>query len=416
MTEHVLNSVVIPSDARGLVRQGLGIAADAKLRIAYVAGPGDACGTFDYWARGLHDPRTPVVAYSSMFYSVVAGIDATALILIEQDKQPSSPDPSFQFIYTPHRRGRRGLGYRIDQFAFSTSVLRHLRDFRPDVIIVGTDAPNRLIRNLPPARRIILTAHNSFWPMGHRPDTLRARLRLWSSKRALQRIDLAVNTSGECAFQVAALGGPSGVRSFTEIPQVLETFYPKAVEPRPVAQSLLYLGRIEANKGIFDLLAAFTGLAKDHPDLRLGFAGAGSADAALKEAVATSGCADRITIHGLLPAIDVHRLLEKTDLLVCPTRTASGEGLALVVVEAAVHGVPTLLSSIVPAKMLFPEGCLEFRADDMGALAETMRIVVENPEAYCRLWTAVSTQRSQFVNRAESWGSQLYRALALRLQ
>lgn len=416
MTEHVLNSVVIPSDARGLVRQGLGIAADAKLRIAYVAGPGDACGTFDYWARGLHDPRTPVVAYSSMFYSVVAGIDATALILIEQDKQPSSPDPSFQFIYTPHRRGRRGLGYRIDQFAFSTSVLRHLRDFRPDVIIVGTDAPNRLIRNLPPARRIILTAHNSFWPMGHRPDTLRARLRLWSSKRALQRIDLAVNTSGECAFQVAALGGPSGVRSFTEIPQVLETFYPKAVEPRPVAQSLLYLGRIEANKGIFDLLAAFTSLAKDHPDLRLGFAGAGSADAALKEAVATSGCADRITIHGLLPAIDVHRLLEKTDLLVCPTRTASGEGLALVVVEAAVHGVPTLLSSIVPAKMLFPEGCLEFRADDMGALAETMRIVVENPEAYCRLWTAVSTQRSQFVNRAESWGSQLYRALALRLQ
>lgn len=39
----------------------------------------------------------------------------------------------------------------------------------------------------------------------------------------------------------------------------------------------------------------------------------------------------------------------------------------------------------------------------MGALAETMRIVVENPEAYSRLWTAVSTQRSQFVNRADLW-------------
>jgi glycogen synthase len=415
VTEHVLNSVVTPSDAPVLVRQSLGVAADAPLRIAYVAGPGDACGTFDYWARGLHDPRTPVVAYSSMFYSVVASIDATALILIEQDKQPSSRDPRFQFVYTPHRRGRRGLGYRIDEFAFSTSVLPHLRDFRPDVIIVGTDAPNRLVRNLPPARRIILTAHNSFWPMGHRPDNLRARLRLWSTKRALQRIDLAVNTSSECAFQVAALGGPSGMRSFTEIPQVLETFYPMAVEPRPVAQSLLYLGRIEANKGVFDLLGAFTGLAKDHPELHLGFAGTGSADAALKEAVATSGCADRISIHGLLPAIDVHRLLDKTDLLVCPTRTASGEGLALVVVEAAVHGVPTLLSSIVPAKMLFPEGCLEFPVDDMGALAETMRTVVENSESYCRLRTAVSTQRSQFINRAESWGSQLYRALALRL-
>ena len=69
MTEHVLNSVVIPSDARGLVRQSLGVAADAKLRIAYVAGPGDACGAFDYWARGLHDPRTPVV----LFFHVLLG-------------------------------------------------------------------------------------------------------------------------------------------------------------------------------------------------------------------------------------------------------------------------------------------------------------------------------------------------------
>jgi hypothetical protein len=78
VTEHVLNSVVTPSDAPVLVRQSLGVAADAPLRTAYVAGPGDACGTFDYWARGLHDPRTPVVAYSSMFYSVVASIDATS--------------------------------------------------------------------------------------------------------------------------------------------------------------------------------------------------------------------------------------------------------------------------------------------------------------------------------------------------
>jgi len=401
----------MPPDAAVAARRSLGLAPDAPLRIAYVAGPGDAVGTFDHWSRGAHDPRTPVVAYSSMFYSLIDGLGAEALLLVEQDRQPASPDPRFGFIHTPRRRDRRGLTFRLDERAFAADVVRHLRAWRADVILVGTDAPDSLIAKLPAARRIILTAHNTFWPMGRRPSSVKARLKLWSKTRALRRIDTAVNTSGECAAQVAALGGPTGARSLTEIPQVLPAFFPATLAPAPTARRLLYLGRIEADKGVFDLLGAFTALAKGHPDLTLDIAGTGSADAALSAAIAASPVRDRISFHGLLPARGVHDRLDAADLLICPTRTTFAEGLALVVVEAAVHGVPTLLSSNVPAKALLPGACAEFPADDTEALTTTLRRIVQTPADYAALCASLAGRREMFRDRTRSWGSMLYRAL-----
>ncbi|MDD7970900.1 glycosyltransferase family 4 protein [Roseinatronobacter alkalisoli] len=411
MPEPVTQSVSLPPDAAHAVRQSLGLGAQSALRIAFVAGPGDAVGTFDHWQKGAHDPRTPVIAYSSMFYSVADALAADVLMLVEQDRQPAAPDPRFRFIHTPRRRGRRGIGYRLDERAFTACVLRHLRDFRPDVIIVGTDAPNALIAGLPATRRVILTAHNTFWPMGRRPVSLKARLRLRAKSWALRRVDAVVNTSGECAAQVAALSGPSGTRSFTEIPQVLPDWYPETLTPAPTAERLLYLGRIEANKGVFDLLGAFDAIAADRPTLTLDIAGTGTADAPLRAAIAASPHAARITFHGQLQARDVHDRLDAADLLICPTRTDFAEGLALVVVEAAVHGVPALLSSIVPAKALLPGACVTFPADDSAALTAALRGIVDTPAEYGALCAALATKRHQFRERSGSWGSMLYRAL-----
>lgn len=412
MSEPVEHSVTLPPDAASKARQALGMSSSSSMRIAFIAGPGDVVGTFDHWSQGAHEPRTPVIAYSTMFYSVVHALEAEALVLVEHDKQPARGDSRFRFLHTPRRRSRRGIGYRLDERAFSNRVLRHLREYRPDVIIVGTDAPDVLIAGLPRARRIVLTAHNTFWPMGYRGASLKASLKLWIKSRALRRIDVAINTSDECAAQVAALGGPSGLRSFTEVPQILPAFYPELLSRAPVARHLLYVGRIEANKGVFDLLGAFESVAAHHPDLKLEIVGSGSADAPLRAAIAASPHADRIIFHGQLLAEAVHDRLDSADLLICPTRSNFNEGLALVVPEAAVHGVPTLLSSVVPAKRLLPRACAEFPVDDTAALAAALKRIVNTPAEYEVLCEELAAKRGQFRDRSKSWGSMLYRALS----
>ncbi|OSZ75428.1 hypothetical protein [Hydrogenophaga sp. IBVHS1] len=164
--EFAKSCLSLPDDAPMLVRKALGLPHGAPLRIAYVCGPGDAVGTFEHWMRGMHDPRTPVIAYSAMFYSLVESLDARALLLVEQDRQPNATDPRFSFVHTAHPRGRRGLDYRRDQAAFTRSVLQALSAWPADVIVVGTDAPASLVARLPRESRIVLTAHNVFWPMG----------------------------------------------------------------------------------------------------------------------------------------------------------------------------------------------------------------------------------------------------------
>lgn len=410
MSEPVARSIVLPDNAAALARQSLAIAPDGPLRIAFVAGPGDVVGTFEHWVEGRHDPRTPVIAYSSMFYSVVDSLQAEALVLEEAGRQPDSARPGFTFQYTPRRRDRGGIGYRLDQRAFTADVLRRLRDFRPHVVLAGIDAPPALLARLPKSARLVLTVHNTFWPMGRRPEGLKARVKIWLAARPLPRFDSAVCTSQECADQLAALGGPVRT-SLVEVPQMLADFLPDTPVTRTQARRILFLGRIEEAKGIFDLLAAFEAVADDRPDLSLTFAGAGMAEAALRERIGQSRHADRITFPGQFSAREVHETLEKTDLLVCPTRTSFPEGLALVVVEAAAHGVPTLLSSIIPAKALVPGACVEFPADDTAALTAELRRLVERPDDYGALAKQLASQRDHFLDRSKSWGTLFYRAI-----
>lgn len=410
--EPLADANVVPPDGARRVREALGMPADAPLRIAFVAGPGDAVGTFDHWSRGVHDPRMPVINYTTMLYSLIEALDAQALILVEQDKQPVAPNPNFRFAFTPRRRTRKHMAYRLDERAFTHIVLAQLRDYRPDVIIVGTDAPDGFIAGLPKARRVVLTAHNTYWPMGHRPTSPKERLKLWIKARSLRRVDVAVCTSDACAVQIAALGGPSGARSFTEVPQILPAFYPAEVSRRHTAKKLLFVGRVEQNKGVFDLLQAFEAAAAEHAELTLEIAGSGGAVEPLVAAIAASPHANRITFHGQLLAGAVHERLAAADLLVCPTRSSFNEGLALVVAEAAVHGVPTLLSSIVPAKALVSGACAEFSVDDTAALTAALRRLVSLPAEYRGLCAELAERRGQFCDRSRSWGTMLYRALA----
>lgn len=400
----------------------LGLAPGQTPRIAFVAGPGDVIGTWRHWSRGAFDPRVPVLPYSAMFFSLVEALGAEALVLSEVGgPEASGPDTSghapgtasangpIRFAHTPRDRSGRRFGFLARETGFSRRVARQLRDFAPHVVLIGTDAPLPLFAMLPRQARVVLTAHNTFWPMGRRDRSPKARLRQAATAFSLRRVASAICTSEECRRQVGRLRG-SDRSLFVETPQVERRFL-GPVPPRTTARRLLFAGRLEPEKGIFDLLEAFKALAPRFPDATLAFAGAGSAGAALAGRIAASGCADRVRCLGLLAGAEMHAALDAADLLVCPTRTAFSEGLALVVVEAAVHGVPSLLSSVVPAKDLMAGACAEFPADDTVALQAGLEALLGDPARYRRLAEAARARREIFADRSQSWGSGLYRAL-----
>jgi glycogen(starch) synthase len=401
--------VQVPDDAAAQLRSRLGIKDTESPRIAFVAGPGDAAGSFDYWAQGEFDPRVPIIAYSTMFYTLIDKLRAEALVLTEPANLPRHHDPRFRFIHTPRQRPDGRVDYLVANFKFGRTVLRELRAFDPHVVIVGTDAPNSVLGSAPGRARVILAAHNTYWPMGSKNTSWMAELKRSLIAKALRRISAAVCTSAECRRQVEELRGRSD-GLFVETPQILSRFV-NGARNSDAARQLLFLGRIVEAKGVFDLLDAFERVAARYPEARLDFAGAGAAADELVRRIEASPVRGRIRFLGLLSAEQVHRALDGADVMICPTRSSFFEGLAVVVIEAAVHGVPSIVSSVVPAKDLMTDACIEFAADDADALRDSLENILADPSMFRELRDKTLLKRATFMDRSGSWGSELCRAL-----
>ncbi len=406
----VERAVVLAPDTRARIAARFGLPEGCPLRLGFVAGPGDAAGTFRQWLQGRHDARIPVLTYSAQFFTLAQALGAQALVVVEQEADTLPEHPAITLTTLPRNRTARRLNWHLAEYGYARRLAALMRDWRPDAVVLGDDMKPLAYHALARHTRLFLTLHNSFWPMGRPPEDWRRRARLAALGRGLAKASGAVATSAECARQLRALAGPD-MPVAVEMPQ-LPAAQLRPPRQREQARDLLYLGRIEADKGVFDLLAAFGALAPQFPQARLTFAGTGSAAGALEAAIAAHPAAAQIRFAGLLDAGGVHAALARADLLVCPTRSAFREGLALVVLEAAAQGVPALASSVVPAAETAGKACATFPADDRAALQDMLARLMGDDAAYAALARATGALRPQMTDRSLGWGSCLARVLA----
>lgn len=397
----------LPADAPEKLRLRLGLDPAAPLRISYIPGPGDLAGTYECWRRREHDPRSPIITYSAQFFKLVKRLGMDAQIFVQTSVPKDQMDRSLSF----HRIARGSWNSRKEYFAaqndYGNRVCSAIDGFAPHLILAATDFPSafwpRLGRS---SRRLLLTAHNTFWPMGQRLGGAKGVYRKAQVAWRARSVDDAICTSAECARQIAqvTLGRVQGL---VQIPQIAHRHAVKRVSR---VRNLLYLGRIEHDKGVFMLLDAFAALKSDFPDLTLVFAGAGSATAELEALIAKLDD-PRVSLVGKLDGAAVHRAIDAADLLVCPTRTAFNEGLAVVGFEAAAHGVPSLMSSIVPAIDALGEGCAVFEADSQDAMEAELRDLIVNEGRVAAMSDQLAVVREALYDRDRSWGSQLARVV-----
>lgn len=104
---------------------------------------------------------------------------------------------------------------------------------------------------------------------------------------------------------------------------------------------LLYVGRLEQAKGLFDLLAAFRLLAPRRPEARLVLVGDGAARGEVeREAALLDG---RVTLTGTLSPSEVARWIAAADLVTLPSWA---EGMPNAVLEALASGRPVVATRV----------------------------------------------------------------------
>lgn len=149
---------------------------------------------------------------------------------------------------------------------------------------------------------------------------------------------------------------------------------------------VLFLGRLERAKGVFELIEAFAGLRREHAGAVLTLGGEGDF-AAVRQRLAELEIAASVELPGWVVGATKEALLRSADAFVLPSHA---EALPVSMLEAMAYGIPVIVSRVgsVPEVIADGEqGLLTDVGDVQGTLA-ALRKLAASPEARRRLGQA----------------------------
>ena len=391
------------------------------MRIFYAAGPGDIIGTFDHWRRGEADPSQVAVTYSSQFYDLCERLDLEAMAIAWPCSEPRAVrDGRFSLEHRPRPVPGRGVGgwrYHLGQVQYLRTLLTAAREFEADVIIASWERHAFVFsaaakRSTP----VITSVHNTLWNPGG-PEGL-VQQGLMALNRSLfrhARANLVV--SREIGDQIRLVAGTQAgpVREF------IPTYQPGSFDdlPRPDEGAevfrVMFAGRIERDKGVFDLLEVATRLASrggGHKRVEFDVCGDGSALPDLQQATADAGAEGFLHLHGYCKRPRMRELYGRSHAVIVPTTTHFSEGFNKVVAEAILAGRPVVTSSACPALEYVRDAVAESPPDDIPGYVQAVASLADDPALYHRKASACVALSPQFYDATQSWGATLERVIA----
>lgn len=197
----------------------------------------------------------------------------------------------------------------------------------------------------------------------------------------------------ERAGAVVALGPSWAERLRGVAPRARLVVVPNAVLPRtapvrrttPTAVTVLFLGLLSADKGVYVLLDAWAEVQRRLPagrTPRLLLCGSGE-EQQVREHVAAAGIADSVEVAGWVPSEQVPGLLEDAEVLVLPSRW---EGHPMSVLEAMAQGLCVVATEVggVP-DLVDPTSGILVPPDDVEALVGALETVLVDDALRARL-------------------------------
>jgi glycosyltransferase involved in cell wall biosynthesis len=233
-----------------------------------------------------------------------------------------------------------------------------------------------------------------------------ALMRCWI-RHTLEASSVVITLSSSWAQFVNAFAPKARV---AVVPNAVPLAPPATTQPE--AGRILFLGRLERAKGVFELLAAGALLAPRFPALRLVFGGEGDF-AALRRRAAELGIEDRIELPGWIEADQRDEQLARASVFCLPSHA---EGLPMAMLEAMASGRAVVASSVggIPETIVDGGNGLLVPPRDEAALARALVQVLGDEALRARLAGAARATIEQHYSTEVVCGqlSALYRELA----
>ena len=273
------------------------------------------------------------------------------------------------------------------------TLLPHIRNFAPDLIfscILYPDGYSAL--KIGKALSIPVVAMS----IGSDINRIGDRISAMQTRTVLRESDFLVTVSADLREKAIAMGAaPEKARSVINgcdlsvfrVRDRLKARLALAIDP--ATEAIVYIGRMDLNKGIRELVEAAVSLHRLRPNLHVYLVGEGADRATIQSAIDSNNAAGYIHTLPACHSDDVAVWIAASDLVTLPSYM---EGCPNVVLEALACGRPVVATNVGGIPEIMSDACGRLVPPrDPGALAEALRSVLNGT------WdpNAISSQRSR---------------------
>jgi glycogen synthase len=226
-------------------------------RILYAAGPGNVLGTYEHWRAGEDDPSQVHVTYSGQFFDVCRDLGLSAYVIASCPRKGFLRTESCTIEHRPVRWDERGgILYHLGRAWYGLRLLVSAIRFGADVALVSDGTHWFTLRLFSWAGIRVVPSLHCVLRAQRRPPGPVGRAIEWLDRGLFQRrCEAILSASGAITRQVIdATGGRSApILEFLPLYRA-GRFEGFEESPCSIPWRILYAGRIERNKGVFDLL------------------------------------------------------------------------------------------------------------------------------------------------------------------
>lgn len=386
-------------------------------RVAYLSGPIDALTVAQNSEERQADYYGTV--YLAQLLHILDTLNAECLIIttLPGDRWRKVIG-STTIVNIPMSTQLVGASYHLGMIRWSVRCAAEIRRFKAHVAIFTAGQDYHWLFALLHASscRLIVSLHCTLWPkLAPRRLVNRILTRL-NGTYFFPVCDHIQAVSQDIIDQVMAISTKLRAPPRKFVPTYPATglrFAQPATYPAPDSLfRLLYVGRIEDNKGVFDLIAMMRALHDIEPGrFYLTICGTGLAERALARAVSEAGLESSIALSGQCKAAQLAHHYAECHVVVVPTRSTFEEGYAKVVAEAVLNRRPVVTSAACPALPDVADAAVEARVDDPATYVDAIRKLAGDPILYEQKVAACSRVREIYFDHRHSYGAAIEPAL-----
>jgi glycosyltransferase involved in cell wall biosynthesis len=383
------------------------------LRVLYVSGSGNIIGTYHFWKQGEDDPSQVAVTYSGQFFQVCRELNACAYAISPWGEEQYWGDGQFAIAHRPIPFFKAsGILYHLGLLWWELRLIISALTFRANVAVVADTGMHWFMLTILSwmGIKVVPSLHCLLW-------------KKYGSHTKTQKLLLQLNRSFFAQYAFAILVGSKDIEE--QVEQLTQNQHPPNVPFLPIYRQtefvginepeetrspfrVLFAGRIEPEKGVFDLLKIAQRLADEGKgNITFDICGDGSALESLKLASKQMGIENLFVCHGHCSKPQMRGMFNQSHAVIVSTKTDFAEGFNQVVAESILSGRPVVTSSVCPALSYVRDGVVEVPPDDIEAYGDALLKLSGDRQFYEEKRRNCLLLQEQFYDMSQSWGVKL---------